>query len=125
MCVALGGPAGFVTNSSKHLAKATVVKPVHATGFLAEVNVRAVGNAIIELGGGRHQVGEELDLSVGFSEVARIGTLLDGETPLAIIHAASDDDADMAAKLLLDACITQEDAPVVGPVIHEKLTGES
>jgi thymidine phosphorylase len=125
MCVALGGPAGFVTNSSKHLAKAAVVKPVHATGFLAEVNVRAVGNAIIELGGGRHQVGEELDLSVGFSEVARIGTLLDGETPLAIIHAASDDDADMAAKLLLDACITQEDAPVVGPVIHEKLTGES
>ena len=60
----------------------------------------------------------------GLVNFARIGTLLDGETPLAIIHAASDDDADMAAKLLLDACITQEDAPVVGPVIHEKLTGD-
>lgn len=125
MCVALGGPAGFVANSAKYLAKAPVVKPVHTTGFLAEVNVRAVGNAIIELGGGRHQVGEELDLSVGFSEVARIGTLLDGETPLAIIHAASDDDADKAAKLLLDACVTQESAPTIGPVIHEKLAGDA
>lgn len=123
MCVALGGPAGFVSNSSKHLVRAAVVTPVHTQGYLTEVNVRAVGNAIIELGGGRHQVGEKLDLAVGFSDVARIGTLLDSETPLAIIHAASDDDAAAAKQLLLDACTTHEEAPKTGPVIHEKLTG--
>jgi thymidine phosphorylase len=124
MCVALGGPGGFVASSSKYLARAPVVRPVHTSGFLTEVNVRAVGNAIIELGGGRHQVGEKLDLSVGFSDVARIGTLLDSETPLAVIHAGSDADAAEAERLLLDACTTSEEAPATEQVvIHEKLSG--
>ena len=124
MCVALGGPRGFVANSSKHLVRAPVTRPVHASGFLSAVNVRAVGNTMIELGGGRHMVGEKLDLSVGLSDVARIGTLLDSETPLAIIHAASDDAAAMAEQLLLSACTTSEEAPETNPVIHEKLTGD-
>ncbi len=125
MCVALGGPAGFVNNSAKHLARAPVVKAVHTSGFLAEVDVRAVGNVIIELGGGRRMVGEKLDLSVGISDVARVGTLLDSETPLAVIHAASDDAAELAEKLLLDACMTSEEAPSIRPVIYEKLTGDA
>ncbi len=123
MCVALGGPAGFVANDGKHLAQAPVTRAVHASGFLAAVDVRAVGNAIIELGGGRRQVGEALDLSVGFSDVARIGTLLDGETPLAVVHAASDDDAALAERLLLEACTVQEEATRAAPVVHEKISG--
>ena len=123
MCLALGGPAGFVASYDKHLATAPVERPVHAEGFLARVDVRAVGNTIIELGGGRRQVGEVLDLSVGLSDVARIGTLLDKETPLAVIHAASEDDAARVEKLLLDACVLAEDAPQPGPVVHEKISG--
>ena len=123
MCVALGGPAGFVANDGKHLAQAPVKRAVHASGFLAAVDVRAVGNAIIELGGGRRRVGEALDLSVGFSDVARIGTLLDGETPLAVVHAASDEDAALAERLLLQACTVQEEAPESSPVVHEKVSG--
>lgn len=122
MCVALGGPADFVANSAKHLAKAPVTRAVHTSGFLAAVDVRAVGNAIIELGGGRRVVGETLDLSVGLSDVAPIGTLLDNETPLAIIHAASDDDAEKVEQLLLDACHTQADAPPARPVIVERMS---
>ena len=122
MCEALGGPAGFVASDDKHLAKAPVTKAVHAAGYLAEVDVRAVGNAIIELGGGRRQVGEALDLAVGFSDVARIGTLLDGETPLAVVHAASEDAAALAERLLLDACTVQEEAPAERPVIRERVS---
>ncbi len=125
MCVALGGPPGFVANSGKYLAQAPVTRAVHTSGFLNEVDVRAVGNAIIELGGGRAVVGQKLDLSVGFSNVARAGTLLDGETPLAIIHAASDDAAAQAETLLLGACTTSPEAVPIGPVIHEKLTGDA
>lgn len=124
MCVALGGPAGVVANSAKYLAKAPVTRVVHTSGFLAEIDVRAVGNAIIELGGGRRMVGEKLDLSVGLSSIARVGTLLDNETPLAIIHAASEDGAATAEKLLLDACTTSAEAPSIAPVIHEKLSGD-
>ncbi len=73
MVHALGGPAGFVDDYSKHLARAPVVRAVQAEGVVVRVDTRAVGNAIIELGGGRRKVGETLDLSVGFSEIAPTG----------------------------------------------------
>jgi len=123
MVAALGGPADFVENSAVHLAVAPVIQPVHTTGYLATVDTRGVGNAIIELGGGRHRVGEVLDLSVGFSDIASIGTLLDEHTPLAVIHAASEDDAAQAEAMLREACATSADAPETAPVISEILTG--
>ena len=124
MCAALGGPRDFINNSASYLPTAPVTRPVHASGYLTEVDVRAVGKAIIELGGGRRKVGEALDLSVGLSEVAQVGTMLDSETPLAIIHAASDDDATLVENLLLDACVTGDVPPPDRPVIQEKLTGD-
>ena len=80
-------------------------------------------HAIIELGGGRHSVGETLDLSVGLTDIASIGTLLDEHTPLAVVHAASEADAEQAEALLLAACTTGEEAPETVPVISEILTG--
>lgn len=123
MVHALGGPADFVDNYSKYLAKAPVVRGVRAKGFVTGVNTRAIGNAIIELGGGRRKVGDGLDLSVGFSDIASIGTALNGDTPLAVVHAASEADADRAEKNLLAACELGESAPPERPVIGEILTG--
>ena len=125
MCVALGGPADFVGNSSKHLPGAPVQRAVQTEGYLRTVDVRAVGNAIIELGGGRREVGEQLDLSVGFSHVAPVGTLLDHDTPLAIVHAASEDGASHAAELLLAACTTSPEPPEPAPVIRGILSGNT
>ena len=122
MVVALGGPSDFIENSSKYLAAAAVVRPVYAAGYLTTVNVRGVGHAIIELGGGRHRVGEALDMSVGFSEFAAIGTLLDKQTPLAVVHAASEDAAAQAERDLLEACATSDTAPPKQIVIHEILS---
>lgn len=123
MCAALGGPKGFVADSRKHLPVAPAIEPVLADGYLSAVDVRAVGNAIIELGGGRRRVGDALDLSVGLSDVAPIGTRLDKERPLAIVHAASPDDAARAAERLLAACTVSEEPPAKRPVIHRLMTG--
>ncbi len=123
MVAALGGPTDFIENSSKYLAAAPIIRPVYGAGYLTTVNTRGVGNAIIELGGGRHCVGEALDLSVGFSDIASIGTLLDDHTPLAVVHAASEADAEQAEALLLAACTTGTDVPETAPVISEILTG--
>ena len=59
----------------------------------------ALGNAIIELGGGRRMLGDELDLSVGLVDVAPVGTKLDAQTPLAMIHAATVESAERAAAM--------------------------
>jgi thymidine phosphorylase len=125
MVAALGGPADFVENHETYLPRAPVVRPVHANGVLAGVDTRAVGNAIIELGGGRRTVGEKLDLSVGFTQVAAIGTRLDTDRPLAVVHAASEADAEVAEKNLLAACSISEEAPETRPVICEILDGDA
>ena len=124
MVRALGGPVDLLDKPSQHLAKAPVIRPVCARGILAAVNTRAIGNAIIELGGGRRRVGAALDLSVGFSDIAPIGTELDpGRKPLAVIHAASEADAEAAENNLLAAVTLAEIAPAERPVIIEILTG--
>ena len=123
MCSELGGPKDFVDNYESYLPVAKVMRPVHAEGFLSAMDARGVGNALIELGGGRHQVGEKLDLSVGFTSFAAVGTSLDSQTPLAIIHAASDADAEHAEASLLAACRLSAKAPKTHEVISEILTG--
>jgi thymidine phosphorylase len=125
MTAALGGPSDFVDNHAKYLPRAPVVRPVRADGILAEVDTRAVGNAIIELGGGRRKVGDKLDLSVGFTDVASIGTRIDAERPLAVIHAATEADADAAESNLLAACRLSAETPEPRPVICGILEGRA
>jgi thymidine phosphorylase len=96
---------------------------VHADGYLQAVDTRAIGNAIIELGGGRQKVGEKLDLSVGLTSFKAIGTRLDSMTPLAIVHAANADDAARAEHNILAACGIGSDKPELRPVVYEFLTG--
>ena len=55
MVAALGGPADFVERPDVHLTPAQVIRPVSAeqTGIVAAIDTRAIGIAVIELGGGR------------------------------------------------------------------------
>ena len=123
MVAALGGPSNLIERPAEHLPQAPVVRPVAARGTLVAMDTHAVGNAIIGLGGGRRKVGEALDLSVGFSDVAAVGTELDEATPLAVVHAADEAAADSAASRLLDACAFGDGAPESRPVVSEILTG--
>ena len=123
MCTQLGGPADFVDNYAAYMPQAVVTRPVHGDGYLTAVNARKVGNAIIELGGGRHTVGEALDLSVGFTSIAAIGTRVDKTTPLAVVHAASEDDARQAEQDLLAACTLGNERPDERPLVYDILTG--
>ncbi|HNP36684.1 MAG TPA: thymidine phosphorylase [Woeseiaceae bacterium] len=122
MCAGLGGPADFIDRFEHYLPRAEVVRPIHAEGYLQAVNTRAVGSAIIELGGGRRTVGQDLDLAVGFSAITGIGSQLDRQQPLALVHAATDSDADRAQRNLLAACTFGHEPPAERPVIYDILT---
>jgi len=123
MVAGLGGPKDFTQTFERHLPKATITMPVSATteGYLAAVDAFAVGNAIIELGGGRRKLGDQLDLSVGLSDVAAIGELTGKERPLAIIHANSEDRARRAAGLIRNACEISASVPRPKPVVCDAL----
>jgi thymidine phosphorylase len=123
MVAALGGPADFLDKADEYLQRAPVTRAVHADGVVGSVDTRAIGNAIIELGGGRRQVGEALDLSVGFSDIAPVGARLGTDRPLAVIHSASDADAEIAKKNLLAAVTLVDEEAAERPVVCEILTG--
>jgi thymidine phosphorylase len=126
MVSALGGPADFASQYKKHLPVAKVQMPVMpgSDGYLSEVNAFAVGNAIIELGGGRRVLGEKLDLSVGFSNIVPIGTFVDRNVPLAVVHAATKAKAEQAAGLLRGACKITSRKPKPWPVVYDTIAAE-
>ena len=90
MVAAMGGPADFMEKFDSYLPHAPIERPVYAEGIVVAVDTRQVGHTIIELGGGRHMVGEMLDLSVGLTDVVPIGTELDSQTPLAVEFSCFD-----------------------------------
>lgn len=124
MVAALGGPTDFLENAERYLPRAAVIEPVFAEteGYLAEVDGRAVGNAIIELGGGRRNFDDCLDLSVGFDEAAHVGDRIGRSTPLALVHAASNEAAARAGERLRAACRIAPSPPPPSSVILEKMT---
>ena len=127
MVQGLGGPTNFVETYAMHLPQAQHEIPVFAAdnGYLSSVDAFAIGNAIIELGGGRRVLGDTLDLAVGLSGVAPIGCHVGKDRPLAIVHAASEVTADTAAAIIRDACEISDSPPGERPVIYEKLSGHT
>jgi thymidine phosphorylase len=126
MVTGLGGPPDFVEQYEQHLPIAAVTQPVFADtdGVLYAMDTCVVGNAIIELGGGRKKLGDILDLSVGFSDVASIGETIDSQRPLAIIHASSEAAANKAAEMFRQACTIGEQIPPNRPTVYKTMAPE-
>lgn len=126
MIAALGGPADLLTHSDRYLPRAPVVEPVFplTEGYISSVDARAVGNLLVGLGGGRRVAGETLDLAVGLSEVAGIGTRVGQGRPLAMVHARSPEQASQAAEALRAATSIADEAVAPPPIIHETLVAD-
>jgi len=118
MVHAQGGPADFIDRPNRYLATAPVVREIRAerAGYLARIDVRAVGEAIIALGGGRTRTDQAIDHRVGFSAIAALGTALSAGEPLARVHAADEAAAQAASAMLHAALDIRDHAPEPGPV---------
>ena len=110
MVTALGGPSDLIDQPEKHLPTAPVQRPaVIGDGFVTANDARSLGLAIIELGGGRTRPGDDIDPSVGFSDVLGIGDKVDKDSPFAVVHAASEADAERAIDRLRAAVTLAEE----------------
>ena len=123
MVAALGGPGDLLTSSPQYLPQAPVIEPVWpaAEGYVSSVDARAVGNLLVALGGGRRVAGEKLDLAVGFSAVAGIGTRVGKGRPLAMVHARSSEQVQRASEALRAAMSLSDQPCAAAPVVHEIL----
>ena len=75
MVAALGGPTDFLRARTTLLPRAPVLVDAapRARGFVDAIDVRAVGLAVVELGGGRARAADAIDPAVGLTELAPIG----------------------------------------------------
>jgi thymidine phosphorylase len=120
MVVELGGPAGLLDAPTRHLPSPPVLREVEpqAAGVVSAVDVRAVGVAVVALGGGRAREDDVVDHSVGLTEVAAVGERVEpGGRPLALVHARDDESAARAADALRAAYELGEAVGVCDPII--------
>lgn len=124
MTALLGGPADLLERPQAHLARAPlcVPAPPASSGHVARIDVRRVGVAVLELGGGRRETTGRIDHAVGLSEIAELGAKVGPERPLARIHARSAAAAVRAAAALQAAFQIADEAlphrPVLGNAIR-------
>ncbi len=88
MVKALGGPGDIIEKYDRHLGHAPIRHEVRSpeNGVPVHIDTRALGLAVIELGGGRRVAADKIDHSVGLTDIAALGEDV-GPTgrPLAVI----------------------------------------
>jgi len=125
MVAGQGGPAGLLETPDAFLSAAEVVRPVfpERSGFINEVDTKAVGTLVVNLGGGRHRVEDDINHSVGLSEISSLGQAVDQDTPLAIVHAASESEWELAAAMLKSAVLLGPEKAESSPVVYHRVEG--
>jgi thymidine phosphorylase len=121
MVAGLGGPANVLARRGAHLPVAAVQRDLKAVrgGVLAGIDTRALGLAVIALGGGRRRASDSIDPRVGLSQVMPLASRVQAGQPLLRVHAASAADAEAALAMLrpaLDIADHLREPP--GPVLR-------
>ena len=122
MVAALGGPPDFIARWRERLPEAPVIRDVPAgtSGHVAAIDGRAMGMAVVRMGGGRLKGGDRVDPAVGLTRVARLGTKVAEGDPLFRLHARDMASAEAAREAVL-AAITIGAAPAPRPLVHERI----
>ncbi len=123
MVHALGGPTDLMDDPGRHLPNAPVVRTVlpPEAGYVAEMDTRALGVAVMGLGGGRRAAGDTIDYRVGLSRMVSLGNAVSADQPVCTVHARNDDEAEQAVEAILSAVSVGPDAAADMPVIQDRI----
>jgi thymidine phosphorylase len=124
MVATLGGPADLLERPELRLPQAELRQPVapDRAGVVARIDTRALGVAVVGLGGGRKRTEDRIDHAVGLTAVAGLGERVGRDRPLAWVHARSESDADRAAAAVRRAMSVSDHAEPPGALVLRRLT---
>ena len=124
MVQALGGPNDFMEQPAKYLPESTIVRPVfpESAGVVNGMDTRGLGMLVVKLGGGRSRADDQIDHSVGISELAAIGTKVDEGWPLCMLHVNTEAAFSMAeAEVRKCIGISDETGGIEAQEIYERI----
>jgi thymidine phosphorylase len=119
----LGGPADFCERPRAYLAKAPVQKAVAApaNGYLSTCDTRALGMAVVELGGGRRQAADSIDHRVGIADLLPLGTWVEKGQTIATVHAATAEEAERMSSEIQRMYAITDHPPELLPVVVSRI----
>jgi pyrimidine-nucleoside phosphorylase len=122
-CIRLQGGDPRVCDDPSQLPRAreTVEIEASASGCLARIACRELGQAIMAMGGGRETVDEGIDASVGVVLRRKVGELVTKGESLATVHVGDRRRFDAALPRLRAAFVVAAEAPAPRPLIHTVL----
>lgn len=120
---AQGGDARVIDDPTGVLPSAAQQVPLVAAkaGYVTDVDAMGVALAAVRLGAGRVRVEDVVDPAVGVTALVKVGERVEVGQPLCVVHANDDDAWAEAEVRLRDAISVGEVAPVVGPLVAERL----
>ncbi len=124
MVAALGGPLDFVEKPSNYLRKAKTMIEIQALedGWVSACATRQIGQAVVELGGGRKHPHDKIDPAVGLDRLLPLGSRVTKGEPLAVVHAADRDRGELVARAVASSIAISHEAPVTTDVVVSRIT---
>ncbi len=121
MISALGGPIDLLETPNKYLTPMPIIKPILATnsGFVSEMDVRAIGLSLVTLKAGRSKADDAIDYAVGLSGMAQIGDYIEQGQPLAVAHVRNDNQLALINQELVNLIQLATDASRLEPLVKE------
>jgi thymidine phosphorylase len=110
MVSALGGPTDLIERPLNYLTPTPIIQaiPAKSTGYISAMDVREIGLSMVLLKAGRVKSTDNIDHSIGLSEVVQIGQFVNVGDPLAIAHVKSSDDLSMLSSKISNAITISE-----------------
>lgn len=123
MVYALGGPLRFVEDWKRFLPETPVIREVTAgrAGVVSAIDGEQLGLAVVDLGGGRRVESDQVNPAVGLTNVVRLGEKVTKNQPIAVVHAAREEQADAAAAAIRAAISLDGPAPDPLPLTLERI----
>ena len=109
-----------VTDDPRRLPQASqkVAIKAESAGFVGEIDTKALGVAVMQIGGGRAQQESDLDLTAGLVLHKKLGTPVSVGDTLAVAYA-SERDPQTIVDAVRDAYTITAQKPKITPLIHQ------
>ena len=122
----LGGPADLVERPSAYLETAPIVidLPALQSGIITAFDTRALGLAVVALGGGRLRSDQVIDPAVGFSAMVELGQVVTSGNPLLRVHARTKAAAVLASDMAQHAITIEAQPRTEPPLVWQRICAQ-